>query len=154
MKKYLIFFLVLYISAIYSDLKAQSEKYDAELANKLGADDLGMRKYVIAFLYSGDRVAEYSKEERAEIQKGHLANISKLADIGKLILAGPFFGNEAMRGIFVFDVASIEEAETLTNTDPSIKAGVLKMELKEWYGSAALVLIPEIHQKIQKTGFD
>lgn len=154
MKKYLIFFLVLYISAIFSDLKAQSEKYDAELANKLGADDLGMRKYVIAFLYSGDRVAEYSKEERAEIQKGHLANISKLADIGKLILAGPFFGNEAMRGIFVFDVASIEEAETLTNTDPSIKAGVLKMELKEWYGSAALVLIPEIHQKIQKTGFD
>lgn len=154
MKKYLIFFLVLYISAIYSDLKAQSEKYDAELANKLGADDLGMRKYVIAFLYSGDRVAEYSKEERAEIQKGHLANISKLADMGKLILAGPFFGNEAMRGIFVFDVASIEEAETLTNTDPSIKAGVLKMELKEWYGSAALVLIPEIHQKIQKTGFD
>lgn len=154
MKKYLIFFLVLYISAIFSDLKAQSEKYDAELANKLGADDLGMRKYVIAFLYSGDRVAEYSKEERAEIQKGHLANISKLADMGKLILAGPFFGNEAMRGIFVFDVASIEEAETLTNTDPSIKAGVLKMELKEWYGSAALVLIPEIHQKIQKTGFD
>lgn len=154
MKKYLIFFLVLYISAIYSDLKAQSEKYDAELANKLGADDLGMRKYVIAFLYSGDRVAEYSKEERAEIQKGHLANISKLADMGKLILAGPFFGNEAMRGIFVFDVASIEEAETLTITDPSIKAGVLKMELKEWYGSAALVLIPEIHQKIQKTGFD
>ena len=154
MKKYLIFFLVLYISAIFSDLKAQSEKYDAELANKLGADDLGMRKYVIAFLYSGDRVAEYSKEERAEIQKGHLANISKLADIGKLILAGPFFGNEAMRGIFVFDVPSIEEAETLTITDPSIKAGVLKMELKEWYGSAALVLIPEIHQKIQKTGFD
>lgn len=154
MKKYCCFLFILFFSAAYSDLKAQSENYDAELAKKLKADDLGMKKYVMAFLYSGDHVSEYSKEERAEIQKGHMANITKLADMGKLILAGPFFGTEAMRGIFIFDVTSIEEAESLTNTDPAIKAGVLKMELKEWYGSAALVMIPEIHQKIQKTGFD
>jgi uncharacterized protein YciI len=154
MKKYCFYLFMLFLSVVYSDLKAQNGNYDAELAEKLKADDLGMKKYVMAFLYSGDRVSEYTKEERAEIQKGHLANISKLADMGKLILAGPFFGTEAMRGIFIFDVASIEEAETLTNTDPAVKAGVLKMELKEWYGSAALVMIPEIHQKIQKTGFD
>ena len=35
-----------------------------------------------------------------------------------------------------------------------MSVNALKMELKEWYGSAALVMIPEIHQKIQKTGFD
>ena len=154
MKKYCFFLFILFFSVLYTELKAQTGNYDAQLAEKLKADDLGMKKYVMAFLYSGDRVSEYSKEERAEIQKGHMANITKLADMGKLILAGPFFGTDAMRGIFIFDVNSIEEAESLTNTDPAIKTGVLKMELKEWYGSAALVMIPEIHQKIQKTGFD
>lgn len=134
-------------------LFAQDAQFDPSLAEKLQADDFGMRKYVIAFLYAGDRISEYRSDERTEIQKGHMANISRLAEMGKLILAGPFFGNEAMRGIFVFDVDSKEEAENLTNSDPAIIAGVLKMELKEWYGSAALMLIPEIHKKIQKSDF-
>ena len=153
MTKNLTLLLILLISLCPLLSKAQSETYDPDLAQKLKADDYGMRKFVIAFLYAGDRVSEYTPEQRSEIQKGHMANINKLAEMNKLILAGPFFGNEAMRGIFVFDVNSKEEAEELTNTDPAIKAGVLKMDLKEWYGSAALMMIPEIHKKIQKSDF-
>jgi uncharacterized protein YciI len=127
--------------------------YDAELANKLGADDYGMKTYVMAFLQAGDSVSKYSQQERAEIQKGHMANINRLAEMGKLILAGPFINGGEKRGIFIFDVASKAEAEELTNTDPAVQAGVLKMELVEWYGSAALMMIPEWHEKVQKTGF-
>ncbi len=126
------------------------EKYDAELAEKVGADDYGMKKFVIAFLYRGDKVEEYSEQERSDLQAGHMANIGRLAEAGKMVLAGPFFGNEDLRGLFFFDVSSIEEAEELTKTDPAIKAGVLKMELKEWYGSAALALMLEMHEKVQK----
>jgi uncharacterized protein len=153
MKKKLIlmFIAALLLSPFLS--MSQSETFDSELAQKLQADDYGMRKFVIAFLYAGDRVSEYSSEQRTEIQKGHMANINKLAEMDKLILAGPFFGNEAMRGIFIFAVDSKEEAEDLTNTDPAVKAGVLKMDLKEWYGSAALLMIPELHKKIQKSDF-
>lgn len=79
-----------------------------------------------------------------------MAHISKLADMGKLVLAGPFFGTESMRGIFIFGVETKEEAEELTNTDPAVKAGVLKMELREWYGSAAVMMVPEIRAKLQK----
>lgn len=124
--------------------------YDPELAKQLGADDYGMKKYVIAFLYRGDRTAEYSAEERAEFQKGHLANITRLATEGKLVLAGPFFGNEELRGLFFFNVETVAEAESLTESDPSIQAGILKMEMKEWYGSAALPLLLEWHSKIAK----
>jgi uncharacterized protein YciI len=151
MKPFLIIFATIFLFPFL--LIAQDTQFDQSLAEKLKADDYGMRKFVIAFLYSGDRVSEYSTEERAEIQRGHMANITKLAEMEKLILAGPFFGNDAMRGIFVFDVDSKEEAEKLTNTDPAVIAGVLRMELKEWYGSAALMMIPEIHKKIQKTDF-
>lgn len=115
-----------------------------------------MKKFVIAFLYRGTKVNEYTPEERAEYQKGHLENTAKLAKMGKLILVGPFFDNfddEDLRGLFFFDMESIKEAEALTESDPSIQAGILRMELKEWYGSAALMMIPEVHHKIQKKAF-
>ena len=132
---------------------AQTAEYDSALVKKLGADDYGMKTYVMAFLLAGDRVNEYSKEERAEIQKGHMANINKLAEEGKLVLAGPFINGGEKRGIFIFDVPTKSEAELLTNTDPAVQAGVLKMELVEWYGSAALGMLGEIYPKLQKVKF-
>ncbi|AFL84908.1 hypothetical protein Belba_2348 [Belliella baltica DSM 15883] len=132
---------------------AQKAEYDSALASKLGADDYGMKRYVMAFLLAGDRVQEYAPEERAEIQKGHMANITKLANEGKLVVAGPFINGGEKRGVFIFDVATKEEAEALTNTDPAVKAGVLKMELVEWYGSAALMMLTEIYPKLQKKDF-
>lgn len=126
------------------------EKYDPDLAEKYKADDYGMKKYVMAFLKRGPDVADYSKEERDKIQEGHMAHIGHMVDAKKLVLAGPFFGDGELRGIFLFDVDNLEEAKELTNEDPAVKAGVLTMELLEWYGSAAVMAIPEIHEKIQK----
>lgn len=148
MKK-LILTLTLFLSGILVTF-AQST-YDEALAKKLGADERGMKKYVMAFLLRGDRVSEYTPEQRQEIQAGHMANIAKMAEMGKLVLAGPFFGNEDLRGIYVFNVQSLEEAKALTETDPAIIAGVLKMDLKEWYGSAGLMMVNEIHAKVAKS---
>jgi hypothetical protein len=67
-----------------------------------------------------------------------------------LVLAGPFFGNDDLRGIYIFDVQSLQEAEDLTNSDPAIEAGSLVIELKEWYGSAALVGVNETHKSLMK----
>ncbi len=147
--------LILGLTFIFSavSLSLAQENYDEALAKKLGADEYGMKKYVIAFLYRGDRVSDYSEAERAEIQKGHMANIIKLAEEGKMVLAGPFFGNEELRGLFFFSVESLEEAKVLTESDPAVKAGVLKMDLKEWYGSAALGIIVEMSEKIAKKNF-
>ncbi len=150
MKNLLILFVLLFGSTFTSIAQTS---YDPDLAKQLGADDYGMKKYVIAFLYRGEKVGDYSEEEKAKYQAGHLANITRLAEEGKLVLAGPFFGNEALRGLFFFNVESIEEAEKLTATDPSIEAGILRMELKEWYGSAALPLLLELHAKIIKEAF-
>lgn len=147
MKNLLLLFSLFIISTQIS--VAQSE-YDPKLAEELGADKFGMKKYVIAFLYRGDKVADYTESERAKLQESHLANINRMAEEGKLVMAGPFFGNEELRGLYFFAVESIEEAKALTETDPSIQAGVLKMDLKEWYGSAALMMMNEIHMKVTK----
>lgn len=144
--------LITLLGCLIFSFQAQAQsQYDEALAQKLGADERGMKKYVMAFLLRGDRVAEYSPEERSEIQAGHMANIGKMAEMGKLIVAGPFFGNDDLRGIYIFDVQTLDEAKALTETDPAIKAGVLKMDLKEWYGSAALMMLPELYPKVTKT---
>ena len=86
----------------------------------------------------------------AELQAAHMANIGRMAEEGKLALAGPFFGDGELRGIYIFNVESIEEAEALTTSDPAIQAGSLVMELKEWYGSAGVMAINEIHPTLAK----
>ena len=124
--------------------------YDAELADELGADTYGMRQYVIAFLKEGpNRIQDSTRA--AELQRGHLDNIRRLASEGKLVLAGPFMDSGEVRGLFVFDVGSVEEARELTETDPAIEAGRLEMELRPWYGSAALMEVNNIHSKISQT---
>ena len=148
MKKLLLSLAILI--SIVTVAHAQTSSYDEELAKEVGADEYGMKKYVIAFLYRGDRVQEYTERQRTEIQAGHMANINRLAKEGKMVLAGPFFGNEELRGLFFFAVESLEEAQKLTESDPAIKAGVLKMDLKEWYGSAALMLMGDLHSKVAK----
>ena len=123
--------------------------FDSIMAQKVGADQYGMRKYVMAFLKKGPN-RNLDSAKAAELQAAHMANIGKMAEAGKLALAGPFFGNGELRGIYIFAVESLEEAEELTNSDPAIKEGSLIMELKEWYGSAALMQVNIIHKRISK----
>ena len=127
----------------------QAVVYDSILAKKLGADQYGMKHYVMAFLKTGpNQITDSIK--RIEMQKAHLKNIIRLANEGKLIVAGPFLDDQPIEGIFIFNIESIEEAKALTNTDPAIQSGELVMELRPWYGSAALVEVAALHQKIQK----
>jgi len=124
--------------------------YDAELAKRLGGDKMGMRKYVLALLKTGPNDATITdKEKRAELFKGHFAMINRLAGEGKLSLAGPFNDEKKeFRGLYVFNVETIEEAQKLTETDPSIKAGIFKVDFIKWYGSAALMEVNNIHNRI------
>ncbi len=126
--------------------------YDAQLAAELRADEYGMAQYVVVFLKRGPN-QDQSAKEAAELQRAHVANIQRLADEGKLLLAGPFADDGDIRGIYIFDVTTIEEARKLTATDPAIKAGRLEMELRPWFGSAAVRHVNAIHERIAKTKF-
>ncbi|GJM32424.1 MAG: hypothetical protein DHS20C18_14250 [Saprospiraceae bacterium] len=118
--------------------------YNAELAAELGADQYGMKQYVMAFLKAGPNRSQDSLEA-AQLQKAHLENIGRMAEAGQLALAGPFLDGGELRGIYVFNVKSLEEAKALTETDPAIQAGRLVLELHPWYGSAALMKVGDIH---------
>ena len=86
----------------------------------------------LAFLTRGDNWTPEKTPATEEIQKGHMANINKLAEMKKLVAAGPFGDNGRLRGIFVFRVGSLEEAKALTATDPAVQAGRLAMDIHPW----------------------
>lgn len=123
--------------------------YDSVLAEKYGADQYGMKQYVIAFLTRGPN-RESDSVKAMELQRAHMANIGKMAASGKLVLAGPFLDDTDLRGLYFFNVETIEEARALTETDPAIQSGHLAMELRPWYGSAAMMGINEVHSKLSK----
>lgn len=131
--------------------KQKSPNYNSELAKKLGADERGMRMYVMCILKTGPKDAEIKGQERQDIFAGHFANINKLSKEGKLAVAGPFEKNDrTYRGLYIFSVPTIEEAEKLVVLDPAVKAGVFVPEMTLWYGSASLMAIPEIHKTLEK----
>lgn len=130
---------------------SHASEYNEALAEELGADDYGMKSYVLVILQTGEKDSEIvDKEERGEYFKGHFANMSRLAEEGKLVLAGPLAENAPNRGLFILNVGSLEEAEKLVKTDPAVKAGIFTYSLSKYYGSAALMKVNEIHKSIQK----
>lgn len=149
MKKTLLIFVVLLFYNFGFSQETET-KFDENLAKSLKADEYGMKKYVFCLLKSGTNTTA-SKEETQKLFEGHMANINKLAKEGKLVVAGPFMKNDrSYRGIYIFNVETIAEAEALVATDPAIKEKLLEAELTPWYSSAALQETLKIHEKIAK----
>lgn len=121
------------------DSLVSNPDYDKTLADKLGGDDYGMKSYFFVILKTGANTST-DKELISESFRGHMENINRLVEAGKLIVAGPLGKNENnYRGIFILDnIKSIEEARELLQTDLAIKNGILDYQIYNWYGSAAL----------------
>jgi uncharacterized protein len=133
--------------------QASSSAYDAALAESLDADDYGMKNYVLVVLTTGNNDIS-DTEQRSRLFRGHFANMARLAKEKKLVLAGPLMEADPRRGLFIYNVATIEEAELLVNTDPAVKAGIFNYELTKLYSSAALLMVNDIHQTIQKIAIE
>ena len=67
--------------------------YDSTLAQKLGADDYGMKSYVFVILKTGTN-ATTDQTFIDSCFAGHMANIGRLVNEGKLIVAGPIGKND------------------------------------------------------------
>jgi uncharacterized protein YciI len=91
-----------------------------------------LKRYWMVFLRKGPR-RNQDTAVAAKIQRDHLANIGKLAEAGKIVVAGPFGDNGDLRGIFIMDCADSLEAVSLVNTDPAVAAGRLSFEIKPWW---------------------
>lgn len=132
---------------------AQRPAYDSVLAKKVGADDYGMKQYVLVILTTGP-AAITDKKTVDSLFRGHMANMDVLAKDSRLVVAGPFGKNDMKyRGLFVLNTKSIDDAKAWVATDPAVKAGLLDAMYVNWYGSAALMETNALHDKVQKKDF-
>lgn len=116
----LTFFLLTSVSAF-----AQQEENE----NK----EFKLKQYYFVMLVKGPHRDDIDSLSLAKIQEGHMANINKMAESGKLQIAGPFGNDGNWRGIFIFDVATEEEVKELLKDDPAIQSGRLAYEIHPWW---------------------
>ena len=141
-------FLMLSVFSVMG--QTYNTNYDSTLAKELGADEYGMKNYVFVMLKTGSNKTT-DKVLISNSFRGHMENIGRLVDEGKLIVAGPMGKNDrGYRGIFILNVTTFEEATELLENDPAIKQDLLAVELYNWYGSAALPEYLEASEKIWK----
>ena len=151
MKKILI--ALFFVSFAFLSQAQEKPKYDEALAKKLGADNYGMKMYVLVILKTGSNTTA-TKAQTDSLFKGHMTNIDRLAKENKLVVAGPLAKNDKQyRGIFILNTKSLEEAKTWLATDPAVSAKLLDADIFNWYGSAALPEYLPYHDKVQKSSF-
>lgn len=83
-------------------------------------------RYTFVFLNSRSDKTELPKDELDKLMEGHLGNIQRLANEGKLLVAGPFDGGG---GIFIFNSNSMDTVKQWLSTDPGIQANRWRVEV-------------------------
>jgi uncharacterized protein YciI len=148
--KNLLFLVFFCFSCTLLQAQSSNPQYNKALADSMGGDDYGMKMYTFVILKTCPNPI-HDKKIRDSLFAGHMANINRLADMGKLVVAGPFETNaHQYRGLFILDVKSIEEAKALLDQDPVLHSKLMEVEIFQWYGSAALPKYLPFHEKIEK----
>jgi uncharacterized protein YciI len=95
-------------------------------------DTILMQQYFMAFLKRGPRRSQDSVTA-ARLQEAHLAHLGRMYDEGYADISGPFGDDGNIRGITIYNVPTIEMADSLANLDPMVKAGRLVIEIRPWW---------------------
>jgi len=157
MKHLLILALLLVVNITFRQISNQKDSastnpnYDKALADKLGSDSYGMKRYYLVILKTGANITSDKNIINSSF-KGHMDNINKLVEEGKLIVAGPLGKNDKdYRGIFILNnLKDMDEAKELLESDLAVKNGLLDYDIFNWYGSAALPEYLPFSDKIWK----
>lgn len=125
-------FLFIILFAITFSIFPKYSFSQEEFEMKDGDTTYIMKKYVFG-MYKRGANQEIDTAQVKTIQAGHMNHLSELFKLGKLFLAGPIDGKGDLRGLLVFNVKNIEEAEELIKKDPAVIAGRLTYELYYWW---------------------
>lgn len=140
---------LLAVCCAFPALAQEAPAYDAAKAQAWGANDQGLRSFVLVLLKSGPNTMP-AGPERDAMFKGHFANMQRLAKEGLLVYAGPLDGQNGLRGIFIFATKDVEVARKAVETDPVIVNGEMVADIHRHMGSAALMAVNEWHTKLVK----
>ncbi|QKG79607.1 YciI family protein [Tenuifilum thalassicum] len=115
-----------------------ASNFNKKLADSLGADEYGMKWYVMVMLKTGTKKIQ-SRDSLSWLYKGHIDAINELTEKGLLIVTGPLGKNtQNYRSFYILNTNKAEEAQKLMMKNPAVKYGLFDPEFFFWYGPAAL----------------
>ena len=95
-------------------------------------DTVLMQQYFIAFLKRGPERSQ-NKAATDSLQALHMAHLGRMYEEGYADISGPFGDDGDIRGITIYNVPTLEMADSLANMDPAVKAGRLVIEVHPWW---------------------
>lgn len=107
-----------------------------DLLAKFQADPktpMTMTQFYLVLLTKGAKADEVLAADKQKLQLEHMWNIRRRLDDKSFATAGPFTDGGNLRGIFVIAAKTVEEAKAIAESDPSVKAGVLAIEIHPWW---------------------
>lgn len=102
-------------------------------------DTILMQQYFIAFLKKGTTRSQ-TKDEADSLQTLHLQHLQKMYNLGYADISGPFGDDGDIRGITIYNVPTLQMADSLANSDPMVKAGRLVIEIHPWWAAKGFPL--------------
>jgi uncharacterized protein YciI len=93
---------------------------------------LEMKQYWLVLLKKGPN-RNHSQAAANKIQAAHMANITRLHQQGKIIMAGPIGNEQDLRGIFIMDGKDSSEIASYVATDSAVITGRLRFEILPWW---------------------
>lgn len=91
-----------------------------------------MKQYWLVLLKKGPN-RNHSQADGNKIQTAHMANITRLHQQGKIIMAGPIGNEQDIRGIFIMDGKDSTEIASYIATDSAVITGRLRFEILPWW---------------------
>tara|TARA_R110002050_G_scaffold157464_1_gene286077 strand:- start:30742 stop:31290 length:549 start_codon:yes stop_codon:yes gene_type:complete len=105
-----------------------------EYVDEKTQDTILMQQYFMVFLKKGP-IRGQNEEESAELQKEHLAHLTKMYELGYADISGPFGDDGDIRGVTIYNVPTLKIADSLAHADPMVKAGRLEIEIHPWWAA-------------------
>jgi len=111
-------------------VSTETPKYDLQSDTTIYTNE--MKRFWLVHLLKGPNRNQDSAS-RIKIQAAHLANISRLAKEGKIIMAGPIGVEDELQGIFLMNCKDSAEVESFVKTDTAVITGRLVMQYYPWW---------------------
>ncbi len=110
--------------------------------------------YQLILLRRRPDAPKLSDADSEALQKKHLQHLTKMAEAGKMVAAGPFEkqDDESLRGLCLYHVATLEEARKLAEQDPAVVAGRLRVEAMTWWTQKGSLMFPVSEALVRKLG--
>ncbi len=108
-----------------------------------------MQTFTFVYILTGP-ATDIDAQTQQEAFKGHFSNMSRMAEDGDLLIAGPYWQPQTwddMRGMWIFATDDIDEALKHAGTDPTGQLGIFVFQALQLKTDDQLMELPRLERE-------